>query len=224
MKRHLTLALVLILLFLAEELKSQGFEGKIIYRTVVEKPENSNISEEQFDMMYKGMDSIAILYLKNSRYKLVTLDAKSNDPKTVNLYDPDTKKSYSYMAGQNEMCMWGDAAMGNKETPSISTNIKDTITILGTKCHSMTIDYGNGNKTKFYFSNEYDVDVSSVEKSAYGFLEYIFESGSLPLKIISTGNGAPHNMVLIAKGIINEKVDDKTFELPEFKQMMKSPY
>ena len=64
------------------ESNSQTFEGKIIYRISVELPENSNISIEHFEMMFQDMDTIANFYLKNSNYKMVTLDAKTNKPKT----------------------------------------------------------------------------------------------------------------------------------------------
>ncbi len=225
MKRINTFTLIAIILTLFSfESNSQSFEGTIIYRTGVELPENSDIPIEQFKMMFQDMDTIANFYLKNLDYKLVTFDAKSNEPKTVTQYDSDSNMNYSYMAGQNDFCMAAKAKIDTIIKPTITTNIADTLTVMGRLCHSMTIDYGQISKTKIYFTSDYKVNTDLYKNNPVGFLEYIYRTGALPLKIIMSGNGAVHNMVFTAIEVKKETIKDTEFEIPEFKQIMDSPF
>jgi hypothetical protein len=227
MKRFNTFTLIafaIILTLFSCESNSQSFEGTIIYRTSVELPKNSDIPIEQFKMMFQDMDTIANFYLKNRNYKLVTLDANTNKPKSVTQYDSDSNMTYSYMAGQYDFCMAAKTKIDSLTKPKISTNNNDTITIMGHKCHSMTIDYGQISKTTIYFSEDFEVDTEPYKNNPVGFLEYIYRTGALPLKIVMSGNGAVHNMVFTAIEIKKETLKDTEFEIPEFKQIMDSPF
>lgn len=228
MKRISNLTLILILVILTSFSflsKSQTFEGKIVYRTSEELPENSKIPIEQFKMMFEDTDSIANFYLKNCNYKLVTLDAKTNEPTTVLLYNSDSIKNYSYIAGQNDFCIAAKAKIESSFLkPIISINLEDTLIIMGKKCHSMTIDYGQISKTTIYFSEDYKVDTEPYKNNPVGFLEYNFRTGALPLKIIISGNGAIHNMVFTAIEVKNETLRNEDFEVPKFKEIMDSPF
>jgi hypothetical protein len=88
----------------------------------------------------------------------------------------------------------------------------------------MIIDYGVISKVKIYYSEDYKVNVESLKNMPYGFLEYIYKTGALPLKIVMSGNGTIHNLVFTAIEIKEEQLNNKLFEVPEFKQIMKSPF
>lgn len=223
-KSLIVILIVILLTSISFESKSQTFEGIIIYKTTVELPENSNIPIEQFNVMFQDMDTIANFYLKNSDYKLVTFDAKTKEPKTVTQYDSESNMNYSYMAGQNDFCMAAKTKTDTTIKPIVSTNIADTLTIMGRLCHSMTIDYGQISKTTIYFSSDYKINTELYKNNPIGFLEYIYRTGALPLKIVMSGNGAVHNMVFTAIEVKKETLNDKEFEIPEFKQIMDSPF
>jgi len=223
-KNLTSILIVIILTSFTFESKSQTFEGKIIYRTTVELPEDSKIPIEQFKMMFQDLDTIANFYLKNCNYKLVTLDIKTNDPKTVTLYKSASNKTYSYIEGQNDFCMTAKAIIDGNPKPLIFKNIEDTLIIMGKKCHSITIDYGPISKTTIYFSEDYKVDTEAYKNNPVGFLEYIYRTGALPLKIIMSGNGALHQIVFTAIEVKKETIKDKEFEVPKFKQVMDSPF
>jgi len=172
--------------------------------------------------MFRDMDTIANLILKNNNYKLVTFDKNTNQPKTISQFESDSNKTFSYMAGQSEFCMVS-ANGTNQSEPKILVDPNDTMTIMGLKCKSLTIDYGIS-KTVVYFSEEYKVDKEVYKDNSTGFLEYMYRSGALPIKIIMSGNGAVHNMVFTAIEVKKETIEEKEFELPKFKQIMKSPF
>jgi len=223
-KTYLSLSLLTLSIGFTNCSFAQGFEGKIIYLTSIENANPPKTSNEQFNQMFSDdIDTIAILYLSQNRYKLVTLDAKTNSPKTVTQYDPDLRKNYSYIAGDNSMCMVSDVNFNSMPSPKISKDINDTLTILGKKCSSLVIDYGIISKTKIYYSIDYKVDIQSIENDAFGFLQYIYESKSLPLKIIVSGNGAIQNQIFTVKEVREEKLDKDTFKIPKFKKIIKSP-
>ena len=203
---------------------SQEFEGKIIYRTSVENANPERISDEQFTMMFQDIDTIAILYLNQNKYKLETLDFETNKCKTINQYDPITRRILGYIAGDNYLCWYSETSNIASFAPTIYKDDHDTITLLGHKCSSVTLDYGNTSKVKIYYSEDYKVDRKSIENDNFGFLDYIYECGALPMKIVTTGNGAIHNLVFTAKIISKEKLEENTFKIPKFKEMKKSPF
>jgi hypothetical protein len=51
-----------------------------------------------------------------------------------------------------------------------------------------------------------------------------FVAGSVPLKLVIKGGGAFHAVVLTATSVKEEKLDDKSFYIPKFKQIIKAPY
>jgi hypothetical protein len=201
---------------------AQAFEGIIVFKTSVELPENSSISEAQFKVMFNDIDTVAHFFLKNSNYKLVTLDNSTNEPKTISQFESDSNKTFSYMAGQNDFCMVS-IYDPNQPDPKISIDPNDTITVLGLMCKSLEIDYGIS-KSIVYFSEKHKVDKRTFKANPSGFLEYLYRTGALPLKIIMSGNGAVHNMVFTATEIKEAKLKDTELEVPNFKQVMKSPY
>lgn len=219
-----SILIVVIFTSFSFESKSQTFEGKIVYRVTIELPKDIKIPIEQFKKMYQDLDTIANFYLKNCNYKLVTFDAKTNAPKTVTQYDSESNITYSYMADQNDFCMTSKAIIDSLSKPLISKNIEDALIILGKKCYSITIDYGQINKTTIYFSDDYKVDTEAYKNNPIGFIEYIYRTGALPLKIIISGNGAEHHMVFTAIEVKQETIKDKEFEVPKFKQLMDSPF
>lgn len=220
--RYSLIGIVFILTLITWESYSQSFEGEIIYRTTVELPEDSNIPTEEFKMMFQDVDTLSILFLKSKNYKLITLDNKTKKPKTVTQYDSDSNMNYSYMAGQDEFCMKGNAKFDTE--PKISINFNDTIMIMGHKCHSITIDYGQISKSTIYFSDDYILNTELYKDNAVGFLEYIYRTRSLPLKIIMSGNGALHNLVYTAVEVKRETLKDSEFKIPQFKQLMNYPF
>jgi hypothetical protein len=223
-KGIISILVILIFTSFSFESKSQTFEGIIVFRTSVELPMDSKIPIEQFKMMFQDLDTIAHLYLKNCNYKLITLDAKTNAPKTVTQYDSESNLTYSYMAGQKDFCMTSKARNDDKLKPLISENIEDTLIVIGKKCHSITIDYGQISKAIIYFSDDDKVNTEEYKNNPVGFLEYIYRTGALPLKIIMSGNGAVHNMVFTAIEVKKETLNNKDFRIPKFKQIIASPF
>jgi hypothetical protein len=162
-------------------------------------------------MMFNDLDTIAVLFLRGSQYKFVTLDSETNTHKSVNQYDSASNTLFSYLPADSSEFFMTDHIL---TIPfKITEDKNDKIIVLGKKCSSMTIDYGTS-KTKIYFSDEYKVDTQTIRKDAPGFLLYINECGALLLKVILSGNGAVHNLIFTAKEIKKEKLDSSVFKIP----------
>ncbi|HEX6171525.1 MAG TPA: hypothetical protein VFZ33_17690 [Chitinophagaceae bacterium] len=191
---------------------SQSFEGKIVYRLSIESSDPKKISQEQIEMMFKDADTLCVLYIKGDHYKFVTLDLATSNVKAVNQYDPVSNKIYDYRPSDQQHLV--------RETENSTIKYKtrkvkiDNISILGQKCHSVTIDYGS-HSTKIYVSDKFKVNRETIRNNAPSFLQYIRECESIPLKIIMTGGGAVHNLVLEAIDILEEPIDSNVFDLPE---------
>jgi hypothetical protein len=218
------IVLFILLFGISNCIFSQEFEGKIIYRTSVENANPERISDEQFKMMFQDIDTIAVLYLSQNQYKLETLNFETNKCRTINQYDPITSRILSYMAGDKYLCWYSEPKNNSSFKPTIYKDVYDTITILGHKCSSVTLDYGVTSKAKIYYSEDFRVDKKSIENDNFGFLDYIYECEALPLKIIMLGNGAIHNLVYTAMIISAEKLKENAFKIPKFKEMKKSPF
>ncbi len=226
MKNIRLLILPLILLFgllNINEIKSQVFEGRVIYKSSIERPTNSNIPDSIFKMMFKDAvdtNEITTYYIKKDYFKMVT---EGKFTSTV-LYDPLLKRNYVYMKEQPDFCMWSEVTSDNQPIPKVNRNLNDTITILDKKCYSITIDYGAISKNILYYPVGIEVNTDELKKNELGIMGYFSNFEAIPYKIIMTGNGAVHHLGYTLKEIISEKLDESVFKVPDFKQMMKSPF
>jgi hypothetical protein len=226
---NITRALLAILLIgtltgFTSEVKSQTFEGVIVYKTTVEQSEDSDIPEEQFKMMFRGMNEESKLYLKGNKYRLVDIDAKTNKPANVTLCGTEKGKIYSFKYGQNELGMVSDIDKMNLPEPVITKNNDEPLTVMGKKCYSITIDYGKISKSTIYFSNDYKVDVEAYKNNPIGFLQYIYRTGALPLKIYISGGGALQTYVYTAVEVKEESLEDEIFEVPGFMSVLETTF
>lgn len=212
------LTISLLILLNSSRLIAQPFEGKIIYKSTIENAMTDKLSNELFNQMFnEPTDSIAILYLRNEQYKLVQIDLKTKKPKTTLQYDPIKRRIYSGYGTRDSETFYFDLNESLLAKPQVLQNENDTIYVLGKKCKSITITINGDPMSKniIYYSDDYKVDTKSFSSNTYGFSQYIYLTGALPLKIIMTGNGAPHKVVYTAKEIIPEKLDDKIFKTPK---------
>lgn len=222
MKRITHVIISFILMVCSLTSVCQTFEGTIVYKLAPELPAGSDIPLEEFNMMFEGADTMANLYLKGCNYKFVTLYNKTNAPQSVNLYLCGSGSFYAYMAGQDEYCTMSSQGTGLDYKPLVLEHPEDTMTILGKLCHSIII-IGQTSRTEVFFSKDYSVDAELYKDHPVGFLEYFYHTGAIPLKIITTGNGALHAIVFTAVEIKQEPLSDKVFKLPAFKHFMKPP-
>jgi hypothetical protein len=213
-KSLLTITLLILLKF--NSLTGQIFEGKIIYRSTIENAMPDKLSKDLFNQMFNEPgDSIAILYLRNEQYKFVQIDLKTQKPKTTLQYDPIKRRIYSGSGTSDSETFYYDLNDSLIEKPNVIQNDNDTIYVLGKKCKSITISDDPMSKNIIYYSDDYKVDTKSFASNTYGFSQYIYLTGALPLKIIMTGNGAPQKVVYTAKEIVKVKLDDKIFKAPK---------
>ena len=212
-----------IFIFNACKTKSQGFEGRVIYKSSIERPTNSNIPDSIFKMMFNDVvdtNEITTFYIKKDFFKMVT---NGKHTSTV-LYDPELKRNYVYMKEQPDFCMWSEVTSDNQPLPKITKNLNDTIIVLDKKCYSITIDYGAISKNILYYPIDIMIDLKELENNKLGLMGYFSKIETMPYKIIMTGNGAVHNLGYTLKEIVNENLDDSIFKVPKFKNMMKSPF
>ena len=220
MKNVFLLIILSTLLFgLSGKVYSQSFEGKIVYQRDLVNANPEKISEEEFKLYFANPNATSILYLKQNRYKLVTLKGKENKPHTVNFYDPDSRMAIQFMYWDSKTYQETIVDQYLQKKMTVTENISDTIIVLGHKCHSITITTSIKplRTTTVYFSKDYELEVKYLENDTYKFLKYIYESGALPLKIIKSGKGVFYNEVFTAVKISNESLKVETFKHPSLK-------
>jgi hypothetical protein len=76
------------------------------------------------------------------------------------------------------------------------------------------IDRYGDNCTTLYFSDKYKIDLKAIRKDAPSFLRYFRECQSVPLKIIMSGGGAAHKLILEAVEITEKPLNMDVFNLP----------
>jgi len=211
--KTLRIGIVIWLSTLSNATFSQTFEGKIVYKISIESANPKSISQDNIEMMFNGLDTVAVLFLRESYYKFITLDSRTNLPRRVNQYDPISNRHCSYSLSVND----STPEMIVNENFIIPIEVieskSDDIIVLEKKCTSITINYGFS-KAQIYFSSDFKLDTNKFRKDAPGFIQYINVCGALPLKIILSGNGAVHNLIFTAKEIIEVKLDSTIFKMP----------
>jgi hypothetical protein len=194
---------------------SQTFEGKVTYIFKLKNGHPSAIPDSIYNLMYNDSEAPIIsytYYYKANKYKSV----RNNDEKSVQVYEPTKNRIYSYNEG-DEFAFYSD---GDQATAI--EQIDETETILGMECKAIKITSMNSEVT-FYYPSNYRIDTSTFTETSV-WETYLKIAGSLPLKYIIKGNGAPHAIVLTAISVKEEKLADDFFRIPKFKQIMKSQF
>jgi len=209
----LQIIILLMNLLISSIGQAQSFEGKITYRVEIKNADSNKIPDSVFNIMYEGAPTVTYTYYyKDNRYKSVS----DGEIKTVQIYDPSENRIYSYTEG-TEVAFWSE---WNKQTTIEKVDKAETI--LGIEC-STIIMRTNNSETTLYYPLNYKIDILKL-KEANAWEKYLKVAGTAPLKYIISGGGAVHVTVLTATAVTEEKLDDDFFNLPKFKQILKSPF
>ncbi len=200
---------------------SQGFEGFIKYKLTIVKSEPAKISDERLEVIRNNADSISILYLKGSKYKLVTLKNGTDSINEIRLFDPKSDREYVYWENNREFCVYIQFKP-NYKPKLIKRNI-DSVEILGVYCISNSYDYRN-NKIDIFYSKKNNIEKDAYAKHPYGYLNYFYSTGALPLRMILNREHKGFNLYMTAVEIKKEQLSDSIFEVPNFENLIKSPF
>lgn len=205
--------LISTLLIPSSNILAQHFEGKVTYTSELKNTDSSGIPDTLFDLMYKDAPVVNYTYYyKKNNYKSVSEEGL----KSVQIYEPMENRIYYYKEG-GEFAFYSD----DGEVTGIE-KLDKTETILGMECNAIKIRTGNSEVTFFYHSS-YKIEGSRFNETG-AWEKYLNIVGSVPLKYIIKGNGAPHAIVLTAISVKEEKLADDFFRIPKFKKVMRSQF
>ena len=195
---------------------AQFFEGRITYR--LEFFNTSPFPDSIFRMMYNDMDTSETLFYSNGNYKTIT-----NKGKSVTLLNSELNGLvYSYVENSDIAICYDYIKKSGFNDSLIQVN--ETDTILGIPCkklnyvgNSLARHYSNG---IMYYSDKILIDKSRFENYKTGYFELIFrEYGTIPLKIILTGEDSIFGISLTAVKIDQLTIEPETFNIPIFREV-----
>jgi len=210
--RLLLLLMVSVAFYNCSRSDTNAFEGKVEYKVSVQRPANSQIPVKQFNAMFQETDSKAELFVRGNYYRL---DQFSHDSNNSTLYLPDSHKVYTFSSTSPAIVFWSNANTDwyTKTISSVENGSSETV--MKKKCKSIVINYKGGTTTQIFYSEDFSIDTCQVGNHRYGFLDYFYQTGALPLKIILSGGGALHEMVFEATNVNKESLRQDLFLLPK---------
>lgn len=209
--------LMLLLLFIMTTYNcgrsdTMAFEGKVEYKVYVQRPANSQIPVKQFNAMFQETDSKAELFVRGNYYRL---DQFSHDSNNSTLYLPDSQKVYTFSSTSPAIVFWNNTNTDSYIKTISSVENGSSEFVMKKKCKSIVIKYKGGTTTQIFYSEDFSIDTSQFINHRYGFFDYFYQTGALPLKIILSGGGALHEMVFEATNINKESLRQDLFLLPK---------
>lgn len=199
------------IIFLAENVLGQNFEGKITYKLTCK----SNLKDYSDEQVCSGAPRSQKYFIKNGEYKFIFPD--SSDYQWM-LYINKENKIYTKMLG-NDTIYWKD---GNQNIDTVlEARINKNVTrILGLQCDEM-IFICKEETHKFYYSSKISVDEQLFRNHKYGNLFNFFSrSKSLVLKEVIENKY--FTLESVATEIQSMKIDNNFFSLPTNSILSKS--
>jgi hypothetical protein len=206
--------ITIIILTLSLSGLAQTFEGKVTYKLEI-KNADPNLPDSVFKMMYAGApETTQVYYYRDNNYKSVT---EGQPVKSFQIYEPATNRTYGYTDQATDIAFWSE---GSSVTTIEKLDVKGRI--MGIPCSAVLMKTGDSQVT-LYFNAKFKVDIKKI-KEDNSWEKYLREARAIPLKYIIKGGPAKHYIVLTATDVKEEKLTADFFNLPKFKQTMKSPF
>ncbi len=205
----------ILLITISFGISAQSFEGKITYRLSVESKDTTKVSPSQINMMFNDADTMAVLYISNNRFKMITLNRATGEPRVINQYDPATKTIYDYMYNSEFVIESGNATLYEYRKKKHKKDGQKVL--LDENCAVDKLTYSN--VTIFmWHSPRFPVDPETIHKDAPSFLQFIRQIGRIPLKFTMSSSNTVHKLVYEALSISRESVPDYVFDHPTQKK------
>ncbi len=199
MKKTLVILTVLTTLIV----RSQNFEGKILYKNIFVS-KLPNVTTEKFT---KLIGSEQEYYIKDGKYLSITNGLLT----PVQLYKNSTNRIYT-KTGSSDTVFCIDASL--EKNNIIESKIEETKeVILGYKCKMLTIKTSNNTNYIYYFSEKLKINPESFKNHNYShWYSYLTISKAIPLKTILENK--QFKMVSEAVKVESQKLQDSKFEMP----------
>jgi hypothetical protein len=190
----------------------QNFEGKVVYKNTF-KSKLPNVTDDMFTQM---LGSSIEYNFKNGNYR-----TSSNGSFVLwQLYVKEDNRLYTKTSNSSAI-YWTDGSE-NKDEVLKSELKKNALQILGHQCDELVLTCKSGVQ-KYYFSSKFKIDPKLFENHKFGnFSEYVSKSKAVPLKIVV--DNAQFNMESVADSVVEEKINDELFHLPQDAVLEKNPY
>lgn len=218
----LKLNMLLLLTLMSIEAISQNFEGWIVYKMEALNPNPQIIPDsiwksgikEQFGE--KGY-MIQKYYYKENNY---ISEIEAGKEKGYQAFNAKDKLLYSWQLN-SDTAITADSKKSMDEFIEIIES-ESLDTIMGIPCKSIVVKSKMGQTTLWYNNNYFTIDAVLYKGHLYGHWEQILNRiGCLPLKMEQ--KSFMTHIVQTAMEYKVTAVNDKQFDIPKFKKIIKSP-
>lgn len=214
------ISILFVLAFLSISGYGQSFEGWIVYKAEVLNP-SPMIPDSLWKEMIKEQLGergyiVQKYYYKKGNY-MSSIDAGKE--KGFQVFNPKDKLLYSWQSGSDTAVTVSSTESPDQIVKIIDSEQRDTI--MGIPCKCVILKLEMGEITLWYNSAYLKMDASYYKGHIYGHWEEILKKiGCLPLKIEQKGPMAHY--VQTATQYKEVAVNDKQFEIPEFKVILEN--
>ncbi len=200
----------------------QSFEGTITYKVEALNPYPENIADSTWQEMLKEQFGERGYMLQKYFYKggNYMSEIEAGGAAGFQVFNPQDGLIYSWQQNSDT-----SITLDSKKNMDVFTEMlpsEKTDTILGIPCTSVVVKSVFGQITLWYNSNYLKMDPSLFEGHIYGhWVNILEEIGCLPLKIHH--EGFQGQVIQTAISFEEVSVEDKKFEIPEFKEVVANP-
>jgi len=201
--------LLCLLTLLSSGVRSQHFEGKMVFKITV-KSKIPGLSDERLNNM---LGSSQDYFIKGGKYKSLF----NGQMITMRIYDPTTHKIYNKHPNSDTL-YWMDAGKNDDKVTGFEIK-KNEETILGNPCDALVLTTKKGT-TIYYYNNKYGLD--KIKFVAHKFMNWSFlatKAGALPLK--TTIENKQLRVEMTATEITPMTLTDAMFAIPANAPMKK---
>jgi len=201
---------------------NKSFEGYIAFEVEMKNPMPNKLSTEAWEKIVKeqlggSAKMIQKYYYKNENYMSEMMMGKT---KMMQVFNPADKLLYNWQEGSNEATTINTTKYSGEVTEVI--RLEETESILDIECNIMIIKSKMGEMKLWYNKDHFAADEQFYKGHVYSHCERMLnEMGCLPIKLEQKGSMS--HIVQTAIDYRVEAVDDKVFEIPDFKKLTPSP-
>lgn len=201
----------------------QDFEGYILYKTEVLNPNPKMIPDSIWQKSMKDIFGNQNYFLQNYYYKkdrYLSVIETGND-KGFQAYNPKDKLIYSWKINSDTVKTVSSESYIDEVTEIIDSELTDTI--MNIPCKKIIINSKLGQTTIWYNSDYFKVDDKYFNNHLYGnWIQILQKTRCLPLKMEQ--KSFMTHTVQTALEYKKTPLKDELFNIPEFKEVIKSPF